>query len=141
MGGAYIMNILSSLLNFIANKIGNVDMGTSAATLTGAIAEHETQINSLAANSPAIFWKTGTYTGTLTSDNQWLNTTFAFPSKAGYSRHIIRTSISTSEAVVTGYSVENGTNYVSFRIHKFSASTLNVTVIFVAAYLKDSLQW
>lgn len=33
------MNVLSSILNFIANKIGNVSMGTSASTLTGAIAE------------------------------------------------------------------------------------------------------
>lgn len=47
------MNILSSLLNFIANKIGNVSMGTSATTLTGAIAEHETQINSLATRMTA----------------------------------------------------------------------------------------
>lgn len=33
------MNVLSSLLNWIGNKIGNVTMGTSATTLTGAIAE------------------------------------------------------------------------------------------------------
>jgi hypothetical protein len=94
-----------------------------------------------ALNNPPLFWKTGTATGTLSSDNQWLNTTFAFPSKAGYSRHIIRTSVNTSGAVVTGYSVENETNYVSFRMHRFSGSDVSVTVTFVAAYLKDSLQW
>ena len=33
------MNVLSSLLNFIGNKIGNTSMGTTATTLTGAIAE------------------------------------------------------------------------------------------------------
>lgn len=33
------MNILSSLLNFIADKIGTTSMGTTATTLTGAIAE------------------------------------------------------------------------------------------------------
>lgn len=33
------MNTLSSILSFIANKVGNVAMGTSAATLTGAISE------------------------------------------------------------------------------------------------------
>ena len=33
------MNVLSSLLNFIADTIGNVSMGTSATTLKGAIAE------------------------------------------------------------------------------------------------------
>lgn len=33
------MNVLSSLLNFIGNKIGNTPMGTVATTLTGAIAE------------------------------------------------------------------------------------------------------
>lgn len=41
------MNILSSLLNFIGDKIGNVSMGTTATTLTGAIAEHESQINTV----------------------------------------------------------------------------------------------
>lgn len=38
------MNIISSLFSFIANKIGNVTMGTEATTLTGAIAEHEGDI-------------------------------------------------------------------------------------------------
>lgn len=33
------MTIVSSILNFIANKIGNTSMGTTATTLTGAIAE------------------------------------------------------------------------------------------------------
>lgn len=133
------MNILSSLLNFIANKIGNVNMGTSATTLTGAIAEHETQINSLAVNNPAIFWHTGTYTGTLTSTNQWLNTDFSFPSRTGYTRIVVRVSCDTSNAVVTGYDVKS--NKVAFRMHRFSDSSTTVTVTFLAAYVKDSLQW
>lgn len=33
------MNIISSLFNFIADTIGNVSMGTTATTLSGAIAE------------------------------------------------------------------------------------------------------
>lgn len=33
------MTLISSLLNFIANKIGNTSMGTTATTITGAIAE------------------------------------------------------------------------------------------------------
>jgi len=33
------MTLISSLLNFIANKIGNISMGTTATTITGAIAE------------------------------------------------------------------------------------------------------
>lgn len=33
------MTVISSILNFIANKIGNISMGTTATTLTGAIAE------------------------------------------------------------------------------------------------------
>ena len=33
------MNVLSSILNFIADTIGNVSMGTTATTLKGAIAE------------------------------------------------------------------------------------------------------
>jgi len=115
--------------------------------LTGSINRLAESLNTMSttvaslSNSPPIFWKTGNATGTLSSDNQWLNTTFAFPSKAGYSRHIIRASASTSGAVVTGYSVENETNYVSFRMHRFSGSDVSVTVTFVAAYLKDSLEW
>lgn len=38
------MNVLSSILSFIAEKIGNVVMGTEAETLTGAIAEHQSAI-------------------------------------------------------------------------------------------------
>lgn len=41
------MNVLSSLLNFIGNKIGSTTMGTTATTLTGAIAEHESDISSI----------------------------------------------------------------------------------------------
>ena len=49
------MNRISSLFNFIANKIGNVSMGTTATTITGAIAEHESDITGIK-NSPAIKW-------------------------------------------------------------------------------------
>jgi len=45
------MNRISSILNFIANKLGNVTMGTTATTITGAIAEHESQINTLNENT------------------------------------------------------------------------------------------
>ena len=38
------MNVLSSILSFIAEKIGNVAMGTEAESLTGAIAEHQSAI-------------------------------------------------------------------------------------------------
>lgn len=41
------MTIISSILNFIANKIGNVSMGTSATTLTGAIAEVNRKSNTV----------------------------------------------------------------------------------------------
>lgn len=44
------MNRISSLFNFIANKIGNVTMGTTATTITGAIAEHESDISTLQQN-------------------------------------------------------------------------------------------
>lgn len=57
------MNRISSLFNFIANKIGNVSMGTTATTLTGAIAEHESDITILR-NKPAIkyyFFSTGSH--------------------------------------------------------------------------------
>lgn len=49
------MNRISSLFNFIANKIGNTAMGTTAITITGAIAEHEGDITSIE-NNPAIKW-------------------------------------------------------------------------------------
>lgn len=49
------MNRISSLFNFIANKLGNVSMGTTATTITGAIAEHEGDITGIK-NSPAIKW-------------------------------------------------------------------------------------
>ena len=49
------MNRISSLFNFIGTKIGNVSMGTSANTITGAIAEHESDITTLQTN-PAIKW-------------------------------------------------------------------------------------
>lgn len=49
------MNRISSLFNFIANKIGNVSMGTDATTLTGAIAEHESDIAGIK-NNPDIKW-------------------------------------------------------------------------------------
>jgi len=44
------MNRISSILNFIANKLGNVTMGTTATTITGAIAEHESEISTLQSN-------------------------------------------------------------------------------------------
>lgn len=41
------MNILSSMLTFIAEKIGSTTMGTTATTLTGAIAENRADIDTL----------------------------------------------------------------------------------------------
>lgn len=41
------MNILSSMLTFIAEKIGSTTMGTTAETLTGAIAENRADISEL----------------------------------------------------------------------------------------------
>lgn len=45
------MNVLSSMLSFIAEKIGSTTMGTTATTLTGAIAEHESDISTLNTNN------------------------------------------------------------------------------------------
>ena len=41
------MNRISSLFNFIGNKIGNVSMGTTATTVTGAIAELKSAVTAL----------------------------------------------------------------------------------------------
>ena len=41
------MNRISSLFNFIANKLGNVSMGTTAQTITGAIAELKSSVTTL----------------------------------------------------------------------------------------------
>ena len=41
------MTIISSLLNFIAKKIGNTSMGTTATTITGAIAELSAKTNAV----------------------------------------------------------------------------------------------
>lgn len=41
------MTVISSILNFIANKIGNTSMGTTATTLTGAIAEVNAKTNTV----------------------------------------------------------------------------------------------
>lgn len=72
------MNRISSLFNFIANKIGNVAMGTTANTVTGAIAEHETDITHLQ-EFPALkyyyfstgtrSWPSGTTTATVEVPN------------------------------------------------------------------------
>lgn len=52
------MNVLSSLLNFIGNKIGSTSMGTSATTITGAIAEHENDISGITSNLGPMKWST-----------------------------------------------------------------------------------
>lgn len=55
------MNRISSLFNFIANKIGNVSMGTTATTVTGAIAELKNSVTTLQ-TKPALkyyFFSTG----------------------------------------------------------------------------------
>lgn len=53
------MNRISSLFSFIASKIGNVTMGTTATTITGAIAEHEEALSTLTTTTlpDAITWK------------------------------------------------------------------------------------
>ena len=55
------MNRISSLFNFIANKLGNVSMGTTAQTITGAIAELKSSVTILQ-TKPALkyyFFSTG----------------------------------------------------------------------------------
>ena len=55
------MNRISSLFNFIANKLGNVSMGTTAQTITGAIAELKSSVTTLQ-TKPALkyyFFSTG----------------------------------------------------------------------------------
>ena len=115
--------------------------GESGATpINSAALNHmEDEIANLS-NKPALFWKTMSYTGSLSATNQWLDTNVVFPARDGYTRSIIRISCDTSNAVVTGYDVKSG-NYVSFRMRRFSDSTLTVTVTFICLYLKDSLQW
>lgn len=49
------MNRISSLFSFLANKIGNVTMGTSATTLTGAIAEHESDLATMQSSLNTLF--------------------------------------------------------------------------------------
>jgi hypothetical protein len=114
--------------------------GESGATpITAAALNHmEDEVANLS-NNPPLLWKVGTYTGTLTSANQWLNTDFNFPSRTGYSRIVVRVSCDTSNAVVTGYDVQS--NKVGFRMHRFSDSSTTVAVTFLAAYIKDALQW
>ena len=115
--------------------------GESGATpITAAALNHmEDEVANLS-NKPALLWKTMSYTGTLTNENQWLDTNVVFPARDGYTRAIVRVSCSISLAVVTGYEVKSG-NYVSFRMHRFSDSSTTVTVTFICLYLKDSLQW
>lgn len=115
--------------------------GSSGGTpITAAALNHiEDEVANLS-NKPALLWKTMSFTGSLSATNQWLDTNVVFPARDGYTRTIIRVSCDTSNAVVTGYDVKSG-NYVSFRMRRFSDSTLTVTVTFICLYLKDSLQW
>ena len=115
--------------------------GESGATpITAAALNHiEDEVANLS-NKPALLWKTMSFTGSLSATNQWLDTDVVFPARDGYTRAIVRVSCDTSNAVVTGYDVKSG-DYVSFRMRRFSDSTLPVTVTFICLYLKDSLQW
>lgn len=76
------MNILSSLLNFIADTIGNVSMGTSATTLKGAIAETYKRTRSVYTkgtySSEQTLYGVNGFTGP--SGNVYLNIPFLFAS-------------------------------------------------------------
>lgn len=52
------MNVLSSMLKFLIEKVGNTAMGTTATTLTGAIKELLDKIT-----GRKIIWRTYTFTG------------------------------------------------------------------------------
>lgn len=56
------MNIISSLFDFLADKIGNVSMGTTATTITGAIAELKGLTTTITGTTipSAIGWKDAT---------------------------------------------------------------------------------
>jgi len=79
------MNVLSSLLNFIADTIGNVSMGTSATTLKGAIAETYARTRNVYAkgtySSEQTLYGVSGFTGP--SGNVYLNVPISLASDVG----------------------------------------------------------
>lgn len=115
------MNRISSLFNFIANKIGNVSMGTTATTVTGAIAEHESDIATIK-NNPAIKWyqfSSGSHSfpsgaSTITIDTP--------PTPSGYTSWLVGAR-STSRYVTFTWTYSSGT----ITINAYNSSTSAVT--------------
>lgn len=128
------MNRISSLFNFIANKIGNVSMGTDATTITGAIKEHEDDIAGIK-NSPAIKWY------------QFSSGSHSFPSGAstitiscpvtpsGYSTWLVGAR-STNRLVTFTWAYSTGT--ITIYAYNSSSSAVTCYINGIVAYFNNS---
>ena len=137
------MNVISSLLNFIGNKIGNVAMGTTATTLTGAIAEHESQINDLV-NKPSMHWRhvaSNDYSVSLGANEA---TTYTFPDVtmpniSGYTRFAVPRTTS-SNVVATGWAFDSS-NHPMVYVRNLRSSSSSAMIRLNLFYLNNSLAW
>lgn len=131
------MNIISSLFNFIGNKIGNTAMGTTATTLTGAIAEHETQITELQTN-PNVKWyffSTGTQSWASGSSTYTITIPTA---ENGYYRWVVGDR-STNRNVTYIWAL-SGTDQLTFYAYNSSASAASGVINGFLVLMKNDAQ-
>lgn len=137
-----LFNRISTMVKnvrYIWNKIGTASMGTTATTITGAIAEHESDISTL--NSKLILFKNvqRQVTQNNTSDVWKMNTTF--PPKSGYSRVIVGARSNNQECIVTGWNYDNN-GEPQWMVRKLaSGSVANVTYYATLLYIPDVNLW
>ena len=134
------MNVISSLFNFIGNKIGNVSMGTTATTLTGAIAEHESDINGIKDN-PSLKWKTVSEEVTIVPGGSLITLSTQFPTLSGYGRQIFNVRCASNNIFCTGYKYDTDGVTPQLRMHSLASSTVTIYVNLVYLYLSNDCTW
>ena len=135
------MNRISSLFNFIANKIGNVSMGTTATTITGAIAEHEGDITSIK-NNPDIKWYRFSVYSDGESSRSWppgaTTVTVNVPrTPSGYTSWVF--GVRSTSRFVT-YTWTNTSGSVTIHVYNSNSSAVTCYVNGFAVFLKNSNQ-
>lgn len=132
------MNRISSLFNFIANKIGNTAMGTTATTLTGAIKEHEDDIAGIISH-PDIKWYRWS-TGSQSWASGLTTTTVQVPAtQTGYTSWVIG-GRATSRYVSFTWTYDGATGTLTLSVYNSNSSATSCYVNGFMVYFNNNDQ-
>lgn len=129
-------SLITAITNPISTLIGNTEMGTTATTITGAIAEHESDISTLnsklSGNVTAGAQKTISCTVAAGATVTVYDSSYTISGKT-YVGTLIYSYEGANVSIMCGYAgMSRG---IAFNVHNFTSNSLTISIVYRHLYI------